>query len=234
MMYSTNILLSLISTIFRTIETDAISLNKNIGLLGKSFHDIKKDFSNGLGVRTSLFSTSISNTDLQNLQKFNSAIKVTDDGLTKSQRISKAWSENMTGCSMAAKRAGNDLITGKKSIKDISTEMQNGSKSAVGFTAKMVAMNVGISLLISGIFKLSSYLVDNLVHSLEKAEEKSASFASAINESVKDMSTNTKTLSDINSEYQELSKGVNTLGENVSLSTTQSVSYTHLTLPTKA
>ena len=131
----------------------------------------------------------------------------------------------MTGCSMAAKRAGNDLITGKKSIKDISTEMQNGSKSAVGFTAKMVAMNVGISLLISGIFKLSSYLVDNLVHSLEKAEEKSASFASAINESVKDMSTNTKTLSDINSEYQELSKGVNTLGENVSLSTTQYSRY---------
>ena len=127
------------STIFRTINTDAKRLTEQFGLLGKSFRDIKKDFSNGLGIKNSLFQTSISKSDWQSLQKFNSAIKVTNDGLTKSQRITKAWNENMTGCSMAAKRMGNDLVTGKKKIADVSTEMKTATAST---KALGVAMNI--------------------------------------------------------------------------------------------
>ena len=88
------------SMIFRTITTDADKLSKQLGILGKSFYDIKKDFKNGLGVKNSLFSTKISSSDLNALKSFNSAIKNTNDGLTKSQRITKAWNENMTGCSI--------------------------------------------------------------------------------------------------------------------------------------
>lgn len=161
--------------IFRTINADAKKLTEQFGLLNKSFRDIKKDFANGLGFKNSLFQTSISTTDYQALQKFNSSIKVTNDGLTKSQRITKAWNENMTGCSISAKRMGNDLATGKKNIQDISKAMNtaSGSTKALGVAMNVMA-NVGFMLAITAITKVISELAqaqDNAVQSAKEATE---------------------------------------------------------------
>lgn len=163
------------SMIFRTINADAKKLTEQFGLLNKSFRDIKKDFANGLGFKNSLFQTSISKTDYQALQKFNSAIKVTNDGLTKSQRITKAWNENMSGCSIAAKRMGNDLVTGKKNIQDISKAMNtaSGSTKALGIAMNVMA-NVGFMLAITAITKVISELAqaqDNAVQAAKEATE---------------------------------------------------------------
>lgn len=160
------------STIFRTINPDAKRLTEQFGLLGKSFRDIKKDFANGLGVKNSLFQTSISKSDWQSLQKFNSAIKVTNDGLTKSQRITKAWNENMTGCSMAAKRMGNDLITGKQKIGDISNSMKTATAStkALGVAMNIFA-NVGFMLAITAITKVVSELAQAQENAVQAAKE---------------------------------------------------------------
>lgn len=158
--------------IFKTIDADATNLTKKMGLLGKSFNDIKKDYSNGLGITKSLFSTSISESDWKSLQKFNSAIKVTNDGLTKSQRITKAWNENMTGCSIAAKRMGNDLVTGKKKISDVSSAMKTATASTKALEIAMnVFANVGFMLAITAVTKVISELAQAQSNAVETAKE---------------------------------------------------------------
>ena len=167
------------STIFKTINANAKKLTEQFSLLDKSFRDIKKDFANGLGIKNSLFQTSISQSDYQALQKFNAAIKVTNDGLTKSQRITKAWNENMTGCSMAAKRMGNDLVTGKKKITDVSSAMNTATAStkALGVAMNIFA-NVGIMLAIAAVTKVISELA--------QAQEKARQAAKEATETYKD------------------------------------------------
>lgn len=167
--------------IFRTINADAKKLTEQFGLLNKSFRDIKKDFANGLGFKNSLFQTSISKTDYQALQKFNSAIKVTNDGLTKSQRITKAWNENMTGCSIAAKRMGNDLVTGKKNIQDISKAMNTASVSTKAFGVAMNVMaNVGFMLAITAITKVISELAQAQDNAAQAAKEATETYKSEL------------------------------------------------------
>ena len=189
------------STIFRTINTDAKRLTEQFGLLGKSFRDIKKDFANGLGVKNSLFQTSISKSDWQSLQKFNSAIKVTNDGLTKSQRITKAWNENMTGCSMAAKRMGNDLITGKKKISDVSTEMKTATDStkALGIAMNIFA-NVGFMLAITAITKVVSELAQAQSNAVQAAQEATEAYNDELS-SIEDYKTRLSEL------HEELNSG---------------------------
>ena len=194
------------STIFRTINADATTLTKSMGLLGKSFHDIKKDFSNGQGFRTSLFSTSISNSDFQSLQKFNSALNVTNDGLTKSQRISKAWSENMTGCSMAAKRAGNDIITGKKNIKDFSNEMQNSTRSTIGLTVAQTALNIAISMGLMAAISLAIKGFDKMINHAKRASEAADEAFEETSSKVQEQQEELKTLDELISKYRELKK----------------------------
>lgn len=189
------------STIFRTINTDAKRLTEQFGLLGKSFRDIKKDFANGLGVKNSLFQTSISKSDWQSLQKFNSAIKVTNDGLTKSQRITKAWNENMTGCSMAAKRMGNDLVTGKKKIADVSTEMKTATAStkALGVAMNIFA-NVGFMLAITAITKVVSELAQAQSNAVQAAQEATEAYNDELS-SIEDYKTRLSEL------HKELNSG---------------------------
>lgn len=172
--------------IFKTIDADATNLTKKMGLLGKSFNDIKKDYSNGLGITKSLFSTSISESDWKSLQKFNSAIEVTNDGLTKSQRITKAWNENMTGCSIAAKRMGNDLVTGKKKISDVSSAMKTATASTKALEIAMnVFANVGFMLAITAVTKVISELAQAQSNAVETAKEATSAYNDELS-SIKD------------------------------------------------
>jgi DNA repair exonuclease SbcCD ATPase subunit len=172
--------------IFKTIDADATNLTKKMGLLGKSFNDIKKDYSNGLGITKSLFSTSISESDWKSLQKFNSAIKVTNDGLTKSQCITKAWNENMTGCSIAAKRMGNDLVTGKKKISDVSSAMKTATASTKALEIAMnVFANVGFMLAITAVTKVISELAQAQSNAVETAKEATSAYNDELS-SIKD------------------------------------------------
>lgn len=193
--------------IFRTINADAKKLTEQFGLLNKSFRDIKKDFANGLGFKNSLFQTSISKIDYQALQKFNSAIKVTNDGLTKSQRITKAWNENMSGCSIAAKRMGNDLVTGKKNIQDISKAMKraSGSTKALGVAMNVMA-NVGFMLAITAITKVISELAqaqDNAIQAAKEATETYKSELDSINDYKQRLSELHEELKSGNLSYEE-------------------------------
>ena len=81
----------------------------------------------------------------------------------------------MTGCSIAAKRMGNDLVTGKKNIQDISKAMNTASWStkALGVAMNVMA-NVGFMLAITAITKIISELAqaqDNAVQAAKEATE---------------------------------------------------------------
>lgn len=190
--------------IFKTINTDATKLTEQFGLLDKSFRDIKKDFANGLGLKNSLFQTSISDSDYKALQKFNIAINATNDGMTKSQRITQAWNDNMTGCSIAAKRMGNDLVTGKKKISDISSEMKNATASteALGVAMNIFA-NVGIMLAIAAITKV--------ITELAQAQEKAIQAAKEATETYKE---ETDSIDDYKEKLSELLEELNS--DNIS------------------
>lgn len=204
--------------IFRTINTDAKKLTEQFGLLNKSFRDIKKDFANGLGIKNSLFQTSISKTDYQALQKFNSAIKVTNDGLTKSQRITKAWNENMTGCSMAAKRMGNDLITGKKKISDVSNSMKTATASTKALGVAMnVFTNVGFMLVITAVTKVVTELAQAQSKAVEAAHEATESYKEEL-----------VTLEDYKTKISELHEELSS--ENISYKDSKTIREELLTL----
>lgn len=158
--------------IFRTISDDADILTKRLGILNKSFYDIKKDFSNGIGIKDSLFKTGISEKDLTSLKSFNKAIKNTNDGLTKSQRITKAWNDNMGGCSITAKRLGNDLVTGKKKIQDINISMKSATLSTKALGVAMnIASNVTFILAVSAVTKVITKLAQSQSKAVESAQE---------------------------------------------------------------
>ena len=120
------------------------------------------------------------------MQKFNSAIKVTNDGLTKSQRITKAWNENMTGCSIAAKRMGNDLVTGKKKISDVSSAMKTATASTKALEIAMnVFANVGFMLAITAVTKVISELAQAQSNAVETAKEATSAYNDELS-SIKD------------------------------------------------
>lgn len=187
------------SLIFRTISDDADKLSKQLGILNKSFYDIKKDFSNGLGIKNSLFKIGISEKDLSSLKSFNNAIKNTNDGLTKSQRITKAWDDNMNGCSIAAKRLGNDLVTGKKRIQDINVTMKSATLSTKALGVAMnIASNVAFMLAVSAITKVVTELTQAQSKAVEIAQEATQTYKDEI-----------KTIDDYKQKIAELQTELN-------------------------
>ena len=85
---------------------------------------------------------------------------------------------------------------------------------ALATAGNMLAMWViskGIELTVKGI----DYLASASKHAAESAQ----ALASEMNASISSMSSNAATLSDLNDDYKTLSKGVNKIGENISLST---------------
>lgn len=81
----------------------------------------------------------------------------------------------MTGCSMAAKRMGNNLITGKQKIGDVSNSMKTATASTKALGVAMnVFANVGFILAITAISKVVSELAqaqENAVQATKEATE---------------------------------------------------------------
>lgn len=67
--------------------------------------------------------------------------------------------------------------------------------------------------------------IHNLATESETAKEKAEGFASSVNKINENIAGDSSKLSELNSRYQELSNGVNSLGENVSLSTSNYAEY---------
>ena len=94
--------------IFKTFDNDLTGLINKVGLFNKSLYNIGRDFRNGNGLLTSLFSgQSVTSKDIQSINAMNQAMK---NGSTMAQ----AWCDNMKGCTVAAKQQVNQCFKSKR------------------------------------------------------------------------------------------------------------------------
>ena len=213
--------------IFKTFDNDLTGLINKVGLFNKSLYNMGRDFKNGNGLFTSVFSgQGVTSKDIQSINAMNQAMK---NGSTMAQ----AWQMHMTGCTAAAKQQAKQCLINKGNLSDLTSELNQNTASAkagqVAFRGLAIAGNMlamwGISVAIQTAVKW----IDKFVHSAEYAEKaiKSAtdsakSFSDAIKDIQKETVDMEKSIDSIIDRYAKLSQGVNTFtNENISLPTEQ-------------
>lgn len=104
----------------------------------------------------------------------------------------------------------------KASIDTMSFSAKAGKVAlqALATTGSMIAMWA-----ITRVIDFAATRLDNLANASKHATENAKELTSKMNNSISSLSGNASTLSELNDEYQTLSKGVNQLGENIGLST---------------
>ncbi len=213
--------------IFKTFDNDLTGLINKVGLFNKSLYNMGRDFKNGNGLFTSVFSgQGVTSKDIQSINAMNQAMK---NGSTMAQ----AWQMHMTGCTAAAKQQAKQCLINKGNLSDLTSELNQNTASAkagqVALRGLAIAGNMlamwGISVAIQTAVKW----IDKFVHSSEYAEKaiKSAtdsakSFSDAIKDIQKETVDMEKSIDSIIDRYAKLSQGVNTFtNENISLPTEQ-------------
>lgn len=101
-----------------------------------------------------------------------------------------------------------------------------GAKAAkVGMQALATAGNMVAMWAISEVIGLAVTSFNNFVHGAENAKKSAESFNSSITSLQSEFASNTTKISELNSEYTRLSKGVSNLGENISLTSDEYDTY---------
>lgn len=210
-------------TIFNTKETtNALGqVVTQFGILRQSSSDLVKNFKNADGVFSkvgSIFKTNDANA-------FASFIKQVDGGTRKLE----AYKNTMTGCSKETRQLASQVVMGTISTKEATQGIKAMTGSTIGLTVATTALNMaltmGISMVLTGIISL----ISDAVHHFDNVKEKANGYIESLRSSNKEMSDNTKTISELNDEYKVLSKGVNSLGENVNLTSDEYKRYKEIT-----
>ena len=195
-------------------------------MFNKSFWAMKQDLAHGQGIGYSLFGgQGFAKGDSQAILNYNTALK---NGVAPA----KAWATTMSNASVAAQNATRDTLKAKGSLTNLANGLQVTSVKAkaasVGLKALSVAANMlmvmGISMAISGIVKGFQALANAQERAIEKADE----FISKFNEQREALTRNKKSIDSISSDYERLSKGVDSLGRNVSLNSTEYARYNEI------
>lgn len=166
-------------------------------MFNKSFANIKRDYANGNGLLTSIFSgKNITSKDISAIQAMNESMK---NGST----VAQAWTDNMKGCTVAAKEQVKQCLINKGSLSDLSSSMEGMTLSAkagqvalkglamAGNMLAMWAISKGIELLVD--------TIDEYIHAAEIAREKSSELTDAWNEE-------SSLINDSIAQYDELKK----------------------------
>lgn len=132
-----------------------------------------------------------------------------------------------------SKLTGEDLVVANQKARASAIAHNNALKQqtlgakAVNVALKGLAMagNMLVSLGISAIISLTIKGLDNLVHAADNAKESAESFSNSFKSMNEEFTSNDSKLSDLQKQYDKLSKGVNSLGENVSLTTDEYDTY---------
>lgn len=213
--------------IFKTFDNDLTGLINKVGLFNKSLYNMGRDFKNGNGLFTSLFSgQSVTSKDIQSINAMNQAMK---NGSTMAQ----AWQMHMTGCTAVAKQQAKQCLINKGNLSDLTSELNQNTISAKASQVALKGLSIAGNMLamwgISVAIQTAVKWIDKLVHSAEYAEKaiKAATeSAKSFSDSIKDIQKETvdmeKSIDSIIDRYAKLSQGVNTFtNENISLPTDQ-------------
>lgn len=196
------------STIRKTITDD-------LGNLKISWNDsIKEIFSGDFFKQKSI----LSDADIKALKAYNAERARNVAPMTAYYRTLQNASDAAVNM---AKQAGDAAV-------DIESIGTTSKAATVGLKALAVAenalINMGISFAISAIIKG----IDLLVHAQENAIEKGNEATRAITEQQEALYSNKKAINEISGEYQRLSKGVSTNGENISLTSDEYSRYNEI------
>ena len=227
-----------------------------MALFSKSFSDIKKDFSSGLGIKQSLFSF-ISQNDIKALNDFEKAIR------NSSMTYKQAFDTYLSKAPIAIKRQANEIIKLTNQQRVLNAQYQSGKITQEQYNASMtankakmqalttqtqsltlsqkaatvaskglsIAMNLLGNIAIMGIITLISkgvkYLSD-LANHIEITKGKVDELTSTFKSALDEANSNAKRVEELADRYDELSNGVNNLGENVSLTNEEYEEYNSL------
>ncbi len=205
--------------IFRTITDDITGANKSIGLFGKSLNDFKgilNSFKQNGFVNT-LLNTPLINIDTTAIDNYNKQIRSSipfEKALDIARRTTNADTIALIESSQGAE-VQIERVTAAQKASTIAAKAHSVALKAVSIAGNMIlfaAISKGIQLAITAI--------DNWIHRVEKARERTDELFGEFNQMNDTLSDHKKTVSELADRYDELSKGVNlSTNNNVSLST---------------
>ena len=221
--------------LFKTLNNDLDGFINKIGIANNSFADLAnafnsgrtgkgfKGFVSGLSAMKNSLSNTLTKADLSNIRAYNDLL---DQGVT----AQTAWYRTMQSSSDSAKAlvtAANGSKVALNGMKTASIGVKAGligaKVAAVAFNA---ALTIGISLLIdwaiSGIMKLVNAKKE-LAESVEEITSKFKEQSDSLKKLKGDYDTSNE--SSMISKYEKLSKGVDSLGRNVSLTADEYSEY---------
>ena len=224
--------------LFKTINNELDGFINKIGIANKSFADLSnafnfgatgkglKGFISGLSAMKNSLSTTLTDKDLSNIRAYNDLL---DQGVSSQT----AWYRTMQSSSGAAQDLVQSANGSKVALNGMKTASVGVKAGLIGAKVAAVAFNaaltIGISLLIdwaiSGIMKL----VNAKKELAEEVDEITSKFKEQSNELQKlkgDYDTSNE--SSMISKYEKLSKGVDNLGRNVSLTTDEYSEYQNI------
>mgnify|MGYP000512382501 CR=1 FL=1 len=191
------------STIRKTITDD-------LGNLKISWNDsIKEIFSGDFFKQKSI----LSDADIKALKAYNAE---------RARNVAPMTAQNASDAAVNMAKQAGDAAVDIESIGTTSKAATFGLKALA--VAENALINMGISFAISAIIKG----IDLLVHAQENAIEKGNEATRAITEQQEALYSNKKAINEISGEYQRLSKGVSTNGENISLTSDEYSRYNEI------
>ncbi len=113
----------------------------------------------------------------------------------------------------------------KSAIKNNEEFSLSTKLGSMGLQALATAGNMLISWVASAALQFATEKLYEMANASKIAKEKAEGFAASASTAMQNMSNNANTIAGLNAEYQSLAKGVNNLGENVSLSAEQYARY---------
>lgn len=208
---------------FKTFDSESNRITNKIGVFNKSFRNIGRDYKSGNGLFTSLFSgDKITSKDISSITAMTQAMK---NGSTPAQ----AWYNNLRGCSVAAKQYVSESLKAGKSTDEIVsglTNLQKTSKAAaIGMKALSIASNMLISMAVIKGIELLATSISDYVNAAKIARENTEALSSSLTQSQNKYAEDSKKIEELSSRYEILSEGINHLGQNVSLSSSQYDEY---------
>jgi len=215
--------------ILRTKTDESTGAIKSIGLFGKSLSELKTIFSSikSNGIINTFFNTSTIDTEA--IREYNTEIEkaiAKDATMAEKQQIMKTAMEgtNKATAQLISTTKGatvsTEALTTAQKQSTIASKAATVATKALSVALNMVAFFVITEAISAVVSWLKSYTdaVANAKEGSEVLTQKMKDFDSTVGE-------NSKTLSSLNGKYQELSKGVNKLGENISLSSSEYEEY---------
>ena len=207
--------------VFHVLTNDLDGLTNKIGIAEHSIRSVVEAFRSGASIAgkgkisgrfTNVFAQfkSITENDIAAIQNYNKAI---DDGITSQT----AYYKTMSGTSLAAKNLVASFNGAKVSEDLLTTATEQSTIAMIGARVAATALNMALTMGISLAIQAVISGISKLIHAEEELHETVSGIIDEYDQQYNTLMKNKSAFDGLTEKYGELSKGVNDLGQNVSL-----------------